>query len=85
VDVGIDASERNLDSFLRNEIFKLWQNSVVIFENSYLPHITSVLDAIGSVNRSLSKESIKIEFASIGHLYLQLFKLEWPKVNIGRF
>ena len=48
------------------------QNSFVIFEKSYLPH------------RSLGQKSNKIEFASIGFLQLQIFKLDWPKVNIGR-
>jgi len=61
-----------------------WQNSVAIFENSYLPHMTSFLGAIWSVDRSLSQESKKIEFASIGLLQLQIFNFEWPKVNIGR-
>ena len=50
-----------------------WQDSDVIFEKSYLPHMTSGL-----------AESNKIEFASIGLLQLQIFKLEWPKVNTGR-
>ena len=61
-----------------------WQNSVVIFEQSYLTHITSFLAYIWSVYRTLSQESIKIEFASIGLLQRQIFKSEWPKVNIGR-
>src|SRR4030042_6592351 len=61
-----------------------WQNSVVIFENSYLPHMTSFLAEIWSVCRNLSQESNKIEFASIGLLYLQILNFEWPKVNTGR-
>ena len=61
-----------------------WQNSDVIFEKSYLPHMTSFLAAIFSVYITLSHESNKIEFASIGLLQLQIFKLEWPKVNTGR-
>ena len=61
-----------------------WQNSAVIFENSYLPHMTSFLAEIWSVYRSLSKESNKIEFASIGLLKLQILNFEWAKVNIGR-
>jgi len=42
-----------------------WQNSVVIFEKSYLPHIKSFLAEILSVNRALSQESKNIDFASI--------------------
>lgn len=61
-----------------------WQNSAVIFEKSYLPHMTSFLAEIWSVYRSLSKESNKIEFASIGLLKLQILNFEWAKVNIGR-
>ena len=61
-----------------------WQNSDVIFEKSYLLHMTSVLVEMWSVYRPLSHESKKIEFASIGHLQLQIFKFEWPKVNTGR-
>jgi hypothetical protein len=45
-----------------------WQNSVVLFEKSYLPHMTSFLAKRWSVDRSLSYESKKIEFASIGLL-----------------
>ena len=61
-----------------------WQNSVVIFEKSYLPHMTSVLADIWSVYRYLSKESKTIEFASIGLLKLQILNFESVKVNIGR-
>ena len=43
-----------------------WQNLVVIFENSYLPHMMSFLAEIVSVDRPLSQESKTIEFASIG-------------------
>jgi len=43
-----------------------WQNSHVIFEKSYLPHMKSFLAEIWSVYRNLSHESKKIEFASIG-------------------
>jgi len=46
--------------------------------------MTSVLAKIWSVYRPLRHESKTIEFASIGILYLQIFKLEWPKVNTGR-
>jgi hypothetical protein len=42
-----------------------WQNSVVIFEKSYLPHMTFFFYVILRVDRSLSQESNKIEFASI--------------------
>jgi len=37
-----------------------WQNSVVIFENSYIPHLTSFLAEIWSVYRPLNQESTKI-------------------------
>ena len=60
------------------------QNSVVIFEKSYLPHMTSLFSEIWSVYRYFSQESKTIEFASIGFLQVQIFKSEWPKVNIGR-
>ena len=46
--------------------------------------MTSVLAEIWSVYRPLSHESKTIEFTSIGLLQLQIFKLEWPKVNTGR-
>jgi hypothetical protein len=45
-----------------------WQNSVVIFEKSYLPHMTSFLDEIWRVDIPLSQEYKKIKFASIGLL-----------------
>ena len=61
-----------------------WQNLVVIFENSYLPHMKFFLAKGQSVDRSLNQESKKIEFASIGLLQLQIIKFEWPKVNTGR-
>ena len=61
-----------------------WQNSDVIFEKSYLPHITSFLAEIWSVYRFLSQESKTIEFASIGLLQLQIFKSKCPKVNTSR-
>ena len=60
------------------------QNSVVIFGKSYLPHMTSFLAEIWSVDSSLNQESKKIEFASIGLLQLQILSFEWPKVNNGR-
>jgi hypothetical protein len=46
--------------------------------------MTSFLAELWSVDRSLSQESNKIEFASIGLLQLQILNFEWPKVNIGR-
>jgi len=46
--------------------------------------MTSFLAEIWSVYRPLSLESTKIAFASIGLLELQIFKMEWPKVNTGR-
>jgi hypothetical protein len=61
-----------------------WQNSVVIFENSYLPHMTSSLAEIWSVCRPLSQESKKIKFESIGYLQLQILNFEWTKVNTSR-
>ena len=61
-----------------------WQNSVVIFENSYLPHMTLFFAKIGSVDRTLSQEFKTIEFASIGLLQLYIFKSKWIKVNTGR-
>jgi hypothetical protein len=45
-----------------------WQNSVVIFEKSYLPHMTWLFSEIWKVYRPLSQESKDIEFASIGLL-----------------
>ena len=39
---------------------------------------------IWQADRSSSQESKKIEFASIGLLQLQIFKLEWAQVNTGR-
>ena len=61
-----------------------WQNSVVIFGKSYLPHMTSFVAEILSVDRSLNQESKKIQFASIGLLQLQILNFEWPKVNTVR-
>ena len=61
-----------------------WQNSAVIFGKSYLPHMTSFLAESLSVYRTFSEESNKIEFTSIGLLWLQIFKSEWSKVNTGR-
>ena len=39
---------------------------------------------IWTIDRSLSQESKKIEFASIELLQLQICNFEWPKVNISR-
>jgi hypothetical protein len=62
-------------SMLRNIIWTrsftkpvCWQNLVLIFENSYLPHLTLFFDEICSVDMYLSWESKKIEFASNGLL-----------------
>ena len=60
------------------------QNSVFIFENSYLPHMILFLAEIWSVDSYLHQESKTIKFASIELLQLHLLKLEWPKVNIDR-
>jgi TRAP-type uncharacterized transport system fused permease subunit len=46
--------------------------------------MTSFLVEIWSGDRSLSQKSNKIEFASIGLLYLQILNFEWPKVNTSR-
>jgi hypothetical protein len=46
--------------------------------------MTFLLGEILNVDRSLSQESKKIDFASIGLLQLQILNFEWPKVNIGR-
>ena len=61
-----------------------WQNSVVIFENSYIPHMTFFLVEIWSVDRTLSQKSKNIKFAPIGCLQLHIFNFEWTKVNTGR-
>ena len=53
-----------------------WQNYIVIFEKSYLPHMTSCLAEIWSVDRPLSQESKTIECALIG-----LFGLSNPCVT----
>jgi len=63
LDIGLDASKCNFDSFLQETC--LLQNLVVIFEKSYLPHMTSCLAEIWLVYIPLSHESKKIEFASI--------------------
>ena len=46
--------------------------------------MTSFLAERLSVYRTFSQESNKIEFTSIGFLWLQIFKSEWSKVNTGR-
>ena len=61
-----------------------WQNSIVIFEKSYLPHITLFFAEIWRIYRRLIQESTTIKFSSIGLLQIQIFKSEWPKVNTGR-
>jgi hypothetical protein len=67
LDIDLDASKHNLNSFL-HETCLLAEFSVVIFENSYLPHVTLLVAEIWSVDRPLSQESKEIEFASIGLL-----------------
>jgi len=66
LDVGLDASECNLDLFL-HETCLLAEFSCHLWK-SYLPHMTSFLAEIWSVDRSLSQESTKIEFELIGLL-----------------
>jgi hypothetical protein len=66
LDIGLDASERNLDLFLHETC--LLAEFRCHFEKSYLPHMTSVLAEIWSVYRNLSHETKNIEFASIGLL-----------------
>ena len=61
-----------------------WQNSYVILEKSYLSHMSLFSMEIWQVDRSSSKKSKTIEFASNGFLQLKIFKLEWSKVNISR-
>jgi hypothetical protein len=48
-----------------------WQNSVVIFEKSYLPHMTSFLAEIWSVDRSLNFEWPTINTGRMRDLTLQ--------------
>jgi hypothetical protein len=45
-----------------------WHSSVVIFEKSYFPHMTSFLAEIWSVHSYLSQEFKTIDFESIGLL-----------------
>ena len=45
-----------------------WQNSAVIFGKSYHSHMTYFLAKLLSVYSTVSQESKKIEFASIGLL-----------------
>ena len=47
-------------------------------------HNTSFGSEIWRVYGYLSPESTKIEFASIGLIYLQILNFQWRKVNIGR-
>jgi hypothetical protein len=60
-----------------------WQNLVVIFEKSYLSHMTLFLVEIWRVDMYFSPESKNIKFASIGFLLLKIFKLEWSNINTG--
>ena len=66
LDVGLDASEHNLDSFLHETCLLAEFNCH--FGKSYLPHMTSFMSEMWSVDRSLSQKSKKIKFASIGLL-----------------
>ena len=59
------------------------QNSFVILENSYLPHMRSFFAEVKYVDSSLCQESKKIDFASNRLSQLKIFKSEWPKVNTG--
>jgi hypothetical protein len=70
LDVSLDASGCNLDSFLQKPV--CWQNLVVIFENSYISYMTSFVTEIWSVDRSLSQESKKIRITSFRPLELTL-------------
>ena len=64
-----------------------WRNSVVMFEKSYIPHMTSFFAKNWSVDRSRSQKSNKIEFASIGLLELdiQVGMAEGQHWQIARF
>jgi hypothetical protein len=53
-----------------------WQNSIVIFENSYLPHLKSFLAEIWSVYRHLSQES-KTNLVCINWTYVA------PDIQVG--
>ena len=66
LDVSLDA----LDVIWTRFFTKLvcLQNSVVIFEKSYLPHITSFFAEIWSLDKYLSQKFKTIEFVSIGLL-----------------
>jgi len=66
LDTGLDASERNLDSFLHETC--LLAEFSCHFGKSYLPHMTSFMAEILCVYRNVSHEAKKIEFASIGLL-----------------
>ena len=70
LDTGLDASERNLDSFLHETC--LLAEFSCHFGKSYLPHMTSFLAEILCVYRNVSQEAKTIEFALIGLLCLQI-------------
>ena len=82
LDVDLDASECNLDSFL-HETCLLAEFSCHLLK-IISPSYDIILAEIWRVYRSLSKESKKIEFSSIGLRKLQILNFEWPKVNTGR-
>ena len=58
LDIGLDASECNLDSFLHETC--LLAEFSCHFEKPYLHHMTSFLDEIWRVYRPLSQESNQI-------------------------
>ena len=54
LDVGLDASERNLDSFLHETCLLAEFSSYI--EKSYLPHMTLFFAEMWSVDRPFSQE-----------------------------
>ena len=67
LDISLDASERNLDSFL-HETYLLAKFRCHLWKIISPSYDISFLAAIWSVYRPLSHDSKKIEFASIGLL-----------------
>jgi hypothetical protein len=80
LDVGLDASGCNLDSFL-HETCLLSEFNCHLWKLIY-PSYDIFLAEIWSVCRPLSQESKTITFASIGCLKLQIFNLEWTKATL---
>jgi hypothetical protein len=66
LDVGLDASGCNLDSFLHKTC--LVAEFICHLIKSYLPHMRSFFADIWYVDRSLSQESNQIDFVSNGLL-----------------